>query len=73
MYIGSRVALGDDRASIAKHAGHAAMGVTFRIYTHALAVRDGDREHLRAIVNGQSAGAMTSWQSGPSMSNSVTV
>jgi integrase len=51
-YISLRVALGDDPATIARDAGHADMGVTFRIYTHVMALREGDREALRAMVDG---------------------
>ncbi len=28
------------------------MGVTFRIYTHVMALQDGDRDRLRALVEG---------------------
>lgn len=51
-YISLRVALGDDPASIARDAGHADMGVTFRVYTHVMSLRDGDREALRRLVSG---------------------
>ena len=39
-------------AAISRDAGHADMGVTFRIYTHVMALRDGDRERLRGLVSG---------------------
>ena len=51
-YISLRVALGDDPAVISQDAGHADMGVTFRIYTHVMRLQDGDRERLKALVNG---------------------
>jgi len=51
-YISLRVAIGDDPAAVSRDAGHADMGVTFRIYTHVMALQDGDREHLRALVAG---------------------
>jgi integrase len=51
-YISLRVALGDDAATIAQDAGHADMAVTFRIYTHVMRLQEGDRERLRALVNG---------------------
>jgi hypothetical protein len=28
------------------------MGVTFRIYTHVMRLQEGDRERLKALVNG---------------------
>lgn len=49
-YISLRVAIGDDPAAISRDAGHAEMGVTFRIDTHLMALQDGDREQLRALV-----------------------
>jgi len=52
-YISLRVALGDDPAAIAQDAGHADMGVTFRIYTHVMRLQEGDRERLRALVEGR--------------------
>ena len=51
-YISLRVAIGDDPAAISRDAGHADMGVTFRIYTHVMALQDGDRERLRGLVSG---------------------
>jgi integrase len=51
-YISLRVALGDDPATIAQDAGHADMSVTFRIYTHVMRLEPGDRERLRALVDG---------------------
>lgn len=51
-YISLRVALGDDPATIAQDAGHADMQVTFRIYTHVMRLQDGDRERLRALIDG---------------------
>jgi hypothetical protein len=51
-YISLRVALGDDAATIAQDAGHADRAVTFRIYTHVMRLQEGDRERLRALVNG---------------------
>src|SRR3954452_4923673 len=51
-YISLRVALGHDPATIAQDAGHADMAVTFRIYTHVMRVQAGDRERLKALVNG---------------------
>jgi len=51
-YISLRVALGDDPATISQDAGHADMGVTFRIYTHVMRLQDGDREALQALVSG---------------------
>lgn len=55
-YISLRVALGDDPATIAQDAGHADMTVTFRIYTHVMRLAEGDREQLRAVVDGQPLG-----------------
>src|SRR3954468_17700089 len=52
-YISLRVALGDDAAVIAQDAGHADMSVTFRIYTHVMRLQPGDRERLRALVEGR--------------------
>jgi integrase len=49
-YISLRVAIGDDLASISQDAGHADITVTFRIYTHVMALRDGEREELRELV-----------------------
>jgi len=51
-YISLRVALGDDAATIAQDAGHADMAVTFRIYTHVMRLQEGDRDRLRALVEG---------------------
>ena len=51
-YISLRVALGDDLAAISRDAGHADINVTFRIYTHVMALGDGDRAALRALVDG---------------------
>jgi integrase len=51
-HISLRVALGDDPATIAHDAGHADMSVTFRIYTHVMRLQEGDRERLRALVDG---------------------
>ncbi len=51
-YISLRVALGDDLAAISRDAGHADINVTFRIYTHVMALAEGDREKLRALVDG---------------------
>ena len=51
-YISLRVALGHDLATISRDAGHADINVTFRIYTHVMSLRDGDREQLRALVDG---------------------
>jgi integrase len=51
-YISLRVALGHDPATIAQDAGHADMAVTFRIYTHVMRFQEGDRERLKALVNG---------------------
>jgi integrase len=51
-YISLRVALGHDPATIAQDAGHADMAVTFRIYTHVMRLQEGDRERLKALVNG---------------------
>ena len=51
-YISLRIALGDDIAAIAEDAGHADVGVTFRIYTHGMRLQEGDRERLRALVTG---------------------
>ena len=51
-YISLRVAIGDDPATIAQDAGHADMGVTFRIYTHVMRYDEASRERLRALVNG---------------------
>ncbi len=39
-------------AGRSRDAGHADINVTFRIYTHTMALRDGDREQLRALVSG---------------------
>src|SRR4051794_28936383 len=52
-YISLRVALGDDPTTIAQDAGHADMAVTFRIYTHVMRLQDGDRERLKALVEGR--------------------
>jgi hypothetical protein len=51
-YISLRVALGHDPATIAQDAGHADMAVTCRIYTHVMRLQEGDRERLKALVNG---------------------
>ncbi|MDX6641206.1 MAG: integrase [Solirubrobacteraceae bacterium] len=51
-YISLRVAIGDDPATVAQDAGHADMAVTFRIYTHVMRFNKGDRERLRALVEG---------------------
>jgi len=51
-YISLRVALGDDPAVISQDAGHADMAVTLRIYTHVMRLQEGDRERLKALVNG---------------------
>ncbi|MDX6726248.1 MAG: integrase [Baekduia sp.] len=51
-YISLRVALGHDPATLAQDAGHADMAVTFRIYTHVMRLQEGDRERLKALVNG---------------------
>jgi len=36
------------------------MGVTFRIYTHVMALQDGDRDRLRGLVAGTEWAAMGS-------------
>ena len=59
-YISLRVAIGDDPAAISRDAGHADMGVTFRIYTHVMALQDGDRTRLRGLVAGTEWAAMGS-------------
>lgn len=35
--------MGDDPAVISQDAGHADIGVTFRIYTHVMRFQEGDR------------------------------
>jgi len=47
-----RVALGDDAAQIAQDVGHADISVTFGMYTHVMHLQPGDRERLRALVDG---------------------
>ncbi len=51
-YISLGVAIGDDPATIAQDAGHADMAVTFRIYTHVMRFNEGDRDRLKALVDG---------------------
>ena len=55
-----QVEIGDDPAAISRDAGHADMGVTFRIYTHVMALQDGDRDRLRGLVAGTEWAAMGS-------------
>ena len=59
-YISLRVALGHDLAAISRDAGHADINVTFRIYTHVMSLQDGDRERLRALVDGGVCAPMSS-------------
>ena len=51
-HISLRVALGHDLATISRDAGHADINVTFRIYTHVMSLEDGDRDRLRALLEG---------------------
>lgn len=51
-YVSLRVALGDDLATIARHTGHASLNTTLKHYTHVMALDDGARERLRALVDG---------------------
>ena len=52
-YVSLRVALGDDLAAIGSHAGHASLSTTLRHHTHVMALDDGARERLRALVEGR--------------------
>lgn len=51
--ISLRAAIGDDLAVIAREVGHADLSVTHRIYTHVMALDDGSRDRLRALVEGR--------------------
>jgi integrase len=51
-YISLRMALGDDLAVVSADAGHANIGVTYRIYTHVMRLGDAERGRLRALVEG---------------------
>jgi integrase len=47
------VAVGDDPTYVMGQLGHTDPGLTLRIYSHQMRRRDGERERLRALVNGE--------------------
>ena len=63
-YISLRVALGTIRRPSRRTRRHADMAVTFRIYTHVMHLNEGDRERLRALVNGSVFGTERHWSPG---------
>lgn len=50
------IARGEDPASVMAQLGHADPAFTLRVYAHAMRRRDGERERLRALVDGRSRG-----------------
>lgn len=51
-YVSLRLAIGHDIATVSRDAGHADATITAAIYTHAMRIDDGERDRLRALVEG---------------------
>jgi integrase len=53
-YASILVALGNDPTYVMGQLGHTDPGLTLRIYSHQMRRRDGERERLQSLVNGES-------------------
>jgi integrase len=51
-YVSLRLAVGHDIATVAQDAGHADPVITASTYTHVMRLDEGERERLRALVDG---------------------
>ena len=52
------VALGEDPASVMSQLGHTDAGFTLSVYARAMRRKDGEKEALRALVEGRSGQVM---------------